>query len=284
MNKISGIIVLYNPDQEVIGNIESYINDLDILFAVDNSEEKHVDIIKIFLKNPKIYYIDNHGNKGIAHALNVGSKKATELGYQWLLTMDQDSKAIPDMLSQMTHYILTNPTSSVSIVTPFHANKYHRKSALPNMYSTVLTTMTSGNLLNLDVYQKGKGFATDFFIDYVDNEYCLRSDLLGYKIVQINHAVLEHNLGNLKRHRILWKQFYSTNHSPIRRYYITRNRLKIIELYQNDFPEYCNFEKSRFLVDFIIVLLYEKQKFAKFKMMVRGYMDYKRNIFGKYHD
>jgi len=280
MYKIAGVVVLYNPEQAVITNIESYINDIDILYVVDNSDQKQSNIIDALLKNSKIEYINSNGNQGIAHALNIGANKAIEMDYEWLLTMDQDSSAHSYMLSEMLKYI----DNDISIITPFHANAYHQYSSSSETSSFILTTMTSGNLLNLSVYANLKGFKEEFFIDYVDNEYCLQSHLNNYKIIQVNHAILNHNLGDLKKHQFLWKYFFSTNHSPIRRYYITRNRFKIIELYQNHFSEYCDFEKSRFLVDFIIVLLYEKQKIAKFKMMLRGYLDYKRGIFGKCHD
>lgn len=280
MNRIAGVIVLYNPNETVIDNIKSYINDLDILFAVDNSDHKDMLVIDTLQKCSKIHYICNNGNQGIAHALNIGANKAIEMGYQWLLTMDQDSSAAENMITKMFKYI----HNDISIITPFHANVYHKHSTSLEKFSYILTTMTSGNLLNLAVYSNSKGFKEEFFIDYVDSEYCLQSHLNNCKIIQVNHAILHHNLGDLKKHQFLWKQFFSTNHNPIRRYYITRNRFKIIELYQNHFPEYCNFEKSRFLVDFIIVLLYEKQKIAKFKMMLRGYLDYKRGIFGKYND
>ncbi|MDD2780908.1 glycosyltransferase family 2 protein [Sulfuricurvum sp.] len=280
----AAVVVLYNPDNIVIDNINTYINDVEIVFVVDNSDQKKISIIKNLLKNSKIYYIDNHGNQGIANALNIGSKNAINMGYKWLLTMDQDSKITQDMLLKMTHYIQTHTASEISIISPFHANKFQQNSSTKELYSTILTTMTSGNLLNLDVFQQIGGFTENLFIDYVDNEYCLRSNLLKFKVIRINHAILEHNLGNLKQHQIFWKKFFSTNHSPIRRYYSFRNRLKIIELYQNNFPTYCQFEKSRFFVDIIIVLLYEKERCSKFKMMLRGYLDYKRGIFGKYHD
>jgi len=44
--KIAGVIVLYNPNEEVIDNIKSYLEDIEILYAVDNSETKKDEIIK----------------------------------------------------------------------------------------------------------------------------------------------------------------------------------------------------------------------------------------------
>lgn len=281
---IAAVVVLYHPSDDVISNIYSYINDIDKLIVVDNSDQKNLTVIRPLILNSKIHYIDNYGNQGIAHALNKGAHKAIELGYKWLLTMDQDSHFSNGMVLKMVNYIQTHETENISIIAPFHANKYHLKAPSNDIVLPVLTTMTSGNLLNLKIYTKIGGFLEDLFIDYVDNEYCLRSHLMGYKIIQINHAILNHNLGNLKRHQFLWKSFLSTNHSPIRRYYAFRNRFKTIKMYEKYFNDYCRSEKTRFIIDIIIIFLYETKKWTKFKMMFKGYLDYKRGIFGKYHD
>ena len=37
--KLAGVVVLYNPDQKVIQNITSYINEVDVLYLVDNSSK-----------------------------------------------------------------------------------------------------------------------------------------------------------------------------------------------------------------------------------------------------
>ena len=60
--KIAGVIVLYNPNEEVIDNIRSYLEDIEILYAVDNSETKKDEIIKKIESFNKIVYIDNNGN------------------------------------------------------------------------------------------------------------------------------------------------------------------------------------------------------------------------------
>lgn len=283
--KIAAVVILYNPEDNVFNNIFSYINNIDILFIVDNSEEKNKNLISLLQENSKTVYIDNQGNQGIAHALNVGCNRAIDDGYDWILTMDQDSIVTPNMLDNMFKYFTyTNNMNNISIVAPFHSNPYHIENTSDDTYTEVLTTMTSGNLLNLTNYKQIGPFKEELFIDYVDNDYCLRSNRKGYKVIQVNNAILKHNLGDLKQHKVLWKRFYSTNHSPIRRYYAFRNRVNIIKTYKHDFPKYCNFEKSRFIVDFIIVVLYEKQKLQKFKMMFLGIRDALRNKYGKFND
>lgn len=40
----------------------------------------------------------------------------------------------------------------------------------------------------------------DLFIDSVNHEYCLRLQKNGYKVIQLNTAIFEHNLGNRTEH------------------------------------------------------------------------------------
>ena len=78
-----------------------------------------------FLSNTKVKYIYNNLNLGVAASLNIGAKEAIEQGYTYLLTMDQDSKATPDMINHMLkaykHF------QDIGIVTPFHVNKFETK-------------------------------------------------------------------------------------------------------------------------------------------------------------
>ncbi|PIX27897.1 MAG: glycosyltransferase family 2 protein, partial [Candidatus Huberarchaeum crystalense] len=74
--KIAGVIVLYNPNEEVIDNIKSYLEDIEILYAVDNSETKKDEIIKKIESFNKIVYIDNNGNQGMSAALNIAARLA----------------------------------------------------------------------------------------------------------------------------------------------------------------------------------------------------------------
>ena len=54
--KVAGVVVLYNPTNEDISNIDSYINDIDLLYVMDNSGNKND---KRLPKNKKIKYIFN---------------------------------------------------------------------------------------------------------------------------------------------------------------------------------------------------------------------------------
>ena len=279
--KAAGVVVLYNPDQNVIENIDSYINQIDRLFVVDNSEIQSKLISEFSDSNPKCEYIFNNGNLGIASALNIGARKAIEEGYNYLLTLDQDSIATSNMVKDLLNYYIKFKNEPVGIVTAFHNNKGTQE--LPkSKTSNVLTTMTSGNLLSLDAYRKAGPFKEDFFIDYVDKEYCLRLKSFGYNVVRLNYSILIHNLGNAFQKKILFRNFYVTNHSPIRIYYRTRNRFRVINEYKFKFPFYCIDDLKNFLVEIFKIVFYEEQVKEKLVMLRTGFRDYKKNIVGKY--
>ncbi len=119
--KIVGVVVLYNPDESIIKNINSYINDIEKLYLVDNSENKNHDLInKIMSISDKCIYVDNNGNQGIAHALNVGARLAIENGADWLLTMDQDTSFSENDLIKIQEELLAVDSTNTAIVAPSH--------------------------------------------------------------------------------------------------------------------------------------------------------------------
>lgn len=288
--KISGVVVLYNPDENVLDNIKTYIDLLDVLYVVDNSPIPN-DNSKKF-KDKKIKYISNNGNKGIAFALNVGAKEALKNGSEWLLTMDQDSSFQKESLEKMILFLkeinkniimsesLDLSYDKIGILSALQRTELNKTEKLSGI-SYPLVVMTSGNLVNLNAYKKVKGFKDWFFIDAVDFEFCLNLKKNGYEIIQMNTAELNHNLGESVEKKMLGKTMYVTNHNPIRRYYITRNRHYLYDLYKDDYLDYCALELSRTKHELIKIILFEKDKIKKLKYIYKGYRDYKKGIKGE---
>ncbi|HIT37776.1 MAG TPA: glycosyltransferase [Candidatus Onthousia faecipullorum] len=288
--KIAGVVVLYNPDENVKKNIDSYINNLDILYVVDNSPEPN-DNAKYY-KGKKIKYISNHGNKGIAYALNVGAKEAIKEKSEWLLTMDQDSSFKDDSLSKMIGFLKELKTNNImssalnlkydnlGVISALQRTRLNKDEKLKGI-DYPLVVMTSGNIINLDAYKKVGGFKDWLFIDAVDFEFCLNIKKHKYDIIQYNEAELNHNLGYINEYNFLGKTVYVTNHSAIRRYYITRNRHYLYDLYNEDFLDYCSIELGRTKKELLKIILFEDNKWNKIKAIYKGYKDYKRGIKGE---
>lgn len=287
MCKVAAIIVSYNPDGNLFDSINLLLNQVEKVIIVDNgSKEKYVKYIKS-INEDKIEIILNKENLGIATALNIGVRKALENGYEWILTMDQDSKASPDMVKKMFNvYNSINREERKDILSIFPNFVDERIQSIEensnmNSYEYVDADITSGNLLRKEVFEKVGFFDDSLFIDLVDTDFCMRLNEKGIKMIKIRDAVLYHSLGESKTIKGILGSFNTSNHSALRRYYMTRNRFYIWEKYKDLNSFTLNRDKKLFKKEFVKIILGEKDKVNKIKMVLRGYKDYKKGIKGK---
>lgn len=274
---IAGVVVLYNQDKNILKNIKTYIDNINVLYVIDNSLNK----TDIFDNNKKVIYIHNKTNIGIAGALNKGAKRAIKEGYDYLLTMDQDSSF--KNISRMIKWLNNTKINNIGLVSPWQELNIGIKKPVDKV-NYPLTVMTSGNIINLEAYKKIKGFDKKLFIDCVDFDYCVKLNLNNYKVIRLNFVILNHSLGNIKVDKVLFKNVTHSNHNYIRRYYITRNGFYIGNLYKDKFPILNKSIKKEIYRDIFKIILLEKNKFKKLKYMIKGYRDYKGNKFGKLGD
>ncbi len=276
--KIAGVVTLYNPTDKDIENINSYIDDIEKLYVIDNTEGQ--DNKKRLPKNKKIDYIFKNENVGVAKALNMGAEYALKDGYKYLLTMDQDTTFKKGVMDKLKEVIEKSDMKDVAIVTPWHNTKLMDKKPTEE-YDDPHDVMTSGNILNLEILKKLGGFKEWLFIDGIDIEYCLNLHQHGYKILRVNSVEIDHNLGDIFYKKIRRRLFLCTNHAPFRRYYIMRNYHYIFDIYKDYDPGYCYSLISQ-KHNMIGVLLFEKQKYQKIKNYILGLRDYKKGVKGKY--
>lgn len=286
--RTAGVTVLYNPDGSVIRNIASYMNAVERLYVVDNSDADNGENFA----GDKICYIPNRENLGIAAALNIGAQKALEEGFDFLLTMDQDSRFENGGAEGLIGFLTKLADDSdlqnelgctvydLGLVSPLHKTGIELGITYSGIDSPD-TVMTSGNIISLSAYEKIGGFKDWMFIDAVDFDYCLNLRRHGFKILRLTDIELKHKVGDMITGKFFGKTVYSLNHSPMRRYYIVRNRHYFYDMYKSDFPEYCTAELRRTLPEAVKIILFEKQKTKKLLAMLEGYRDYKKGIKGK---
>ena len=287
MCKVAAILGSYNPESNLFDSINLLLNQVEKVIIVDNgSKEKYVKYIKS-INEDKIEIILNKENLGVATALNIGVRKALENGYEWILTMDQDSKASPDMVKKMFNvYNSINREERKDILSIFPNFVDERIQSIEensnmNSYEYVDADITSGNLLRKEVFEKVGFFDDSLFIDLVDTDFCMRLNEKGIKMIKIRDAVLYHSLGESKTIKGILGSFNTSNHSALRRYYMTRNRFYIWEKYKGLNSFTLNRDKKLFKKEFVKIILGEKDKVNKIKMVLRGYKDYKKGIKGK---
>ena len=275
--KLAAVVVFYKPSEDNINNINAYKDIVDKVYVVDNTDD---DIIRI-KEDKKIEYIKLNENKGIAYALNCGAKKAIEDKYNWLLTMDQDSKITKDNVKDMIAYLEEHKDDKkIGLISPYQDIQMGEK--IPdNESNDMIEMMTSGNIINLDAYQKIGGFKDWLFIDCVDTDYCMNLHKNGYQVLRLNHIVMEHHLGDRTFPKLFGKVYDCSNHNAMRRYYQIRNNLYIYDMYKDLYPDYCKrlIRIQRGQVKRVII--FEKDKIHKIKNMIKGYFDHKHGIKGK---
>ncbi|MGE5805803.1 MAG: glycosyltransferase [Ignavibacteria bacterium] len=271
--RVAGVVVLYNPPEDVADIVSSYIHQVQFIYIIDNSRERlpgSAPLINNY--QDKIEYIFNGVNLGVAAAINLGARKAVNAGYSFLLTMDQDSKAPPNMVASLIE--VADSKKNIGIVSPLHSNKFGTHLKFGSEAKEVMSVMTSGNLLSLAAFNKIGGFCEDFFIDYVDIEYCIRLNYFNFKVVQLGNIILEHDEANISEKRFFFRKFYPTNNVPFRMYYKTRNLLYLRERYKNEYPRLLRKEYDVYLRNFVKIILFEKQRLLKIKMIFLGVLDY----------
>ena len=275
--KLAAVVVFYKPSEDNIHNIDAYKDIVDKIYVVDNTDD---EIIRL-KDDDKIEYIKLNENKGIAYALNEGAKKAIKDKYEWLLTMDQDSKITKTNITDMLSFIENHKDEKdIGLVSPYQ--DIGMDETLPDTeYDDMIEMMTSGNIINLDAYQKIGGWKDWMFIDCVDTDYCMNLHKHGYKVLRLNKVVMEHHLGDRTFPKLFGKVYDCSNHNAMRRYYIIRNNWYICDMYGDMYPEYCQRLKRIQRGQFKRVLVFEKDKFHKIKNMIKGYKDYKKGIKGK---
>jgi len=282
MVRIAAVVILYNPDENILENINSFANQVEKVFVVDNSDFSNEALLNKTDYFINVEYVFNNSNIGVAAALNVGAQKAIDQGFDYLLTMDQDSKAEEAMVFKLLE--LMQSSERIGIVSAEHFDKDIQYQLKPeNLFvKNVLFTITSGNLLSLNAYKIVGKFLDELFIDHVDHEYCLRLKKNNYKIIKTNRSIIYHKLGNSNRRKLFRWTFYPSHHPPLRLYYRTRNRLFVDKLYRKSFPEYVKRDKRNFIRELFEIIVFEKKILAKISMIIKGYIDYKKNRFGKY--
>lgn len=285
---VCAVVVTYNPDRDIVNGIKELIGQVDNVIIIDNGSNKDdIIFLRRLCSENKIEIIENNKNMGIAKALNIGVKEAISKNYEWILTLDQDSILTDKMVSKMLEeYEKLDNKDEVMIIAPenIEKDKYSNDMILDNNIVEMLTVITSGNLVKSEIFKKIGFFEEKLFIDLVDHEFCLRINKNGYKIVKVSNAILLHSLGDTKYNNFFGKKVSASNHSPLRRYYMSRNRLYVWEKYSKDFPGWIKNDKKLFISEIMRIILFENRKIEKIKMIILGLIDGKKRVYGNFDE
>jgi len=287
MPKFAVIVVTYFPDAEIIHNLIQISDKCKNVIVIDNTPgSAGIEIPNI--KNIKV--LKNKKNMGLAFALNMGMNSAGKEGVENIFLLDQDSRPSDHYFNEMLAF-KSQMACQYDRWAFYVPNFYDRNSKtfarFPLLTRCTLThatcknvgsvqgdraaiAITSGMLISYSRFREIGPFREDYFIDFVDNEYCLKAAQKGYRIGVNCDTILDHAIGNRSLHRFFGLTVKPNHHLPLRRYYIARNGVRTAIDFVLPYPSYVPLIFARMLHEFISILLYEDQKSKKIRAMICG--------------
>lgn len=281
---LAGCVVLYNPDKDILKNINSYIQYVDVLFVIDNSDQISENIVAdITSLSSKINYFRQKINIGIASALNLASSKAIQKNYDWMLTMDQDSYFLNcEFFESWEREICGNKIGLFSASYTEKYDQWQRK--FSENYNEIHYAITSGNIINLNAWAEVNSFEDKLFIDEVDHDFCLKLRVFNYKVLVSKKIYLQHTIGQINEYGADAEENKKiiNLHDASRYYYIARNVLYVCKKY---FFVDFKFALSRFfylLKGLAKILFLYPDKVIYLKYFASGVKDFALSKFNRY--
>jgi rhamnosyltransferase len=290
MNFMSGcasVIVTYFPDRSSLDNIELVADFCTKVVVIDNTPGN----ISVHFPTHNNVILHRFGeNRGLATALNKGIQIAAAEGVESIFLFDQDSRPpygfFHKMLTFKERIESENDYCILYVPNFFDVNSktYAKFPVLNGIFFKHLTcknftsgichhptvAITSGSLLNYSSFNKIGPFRDDYFIDFIDNEYCLRVYKRGFRIAINCGLVMDHAIGKRFRNRFLGIPINSNNHPALRRYYMARNGLRTALDYLSFCPSFLPLILARLGSEMLSVLFYETDKYRKVRAIFYG--------------
>ena len=257
---ILSIIVTYFPEKELLEkNINAIIHSVDKVLIWENTPSDFCENYRL-INHKKIEYCGD-GINSISHALNHAWRYAKTNGYDYLLTMDQDShfEDFPCYLEQT----IFNESAPKGIYSPPIEGR-----TIVRDFEEIDMPITSGMLIPITLIDKIGGWDEEFKIDSVDDEFCLHAHTLGIKTFAVKGIVMQHRLGFPVTRRFLGHTIILRNYSPYRLHDIYKNNIILVRKYSQF--TYIKKNLLNWLKQIIWMLLFEDDKAKKLMSILRG--------------
>lgn len=263
-NRVAAIIVSFNDSYAVERCAGALRDQVAAIIVVDNgSTPDHIRVLQNLGRDEKITLLPARANLGIGAAINLALDGLDDSAFDWILTMDQDSIAAPDMVAAMLQAALDFPKSAF---TPLIADIGHADlGAAP---TEVPYAITSGNLVPLAAMRRVKGLDPDLFIDGVDFDFSLRLREAGFRIARVPAATMAHSLGQVVPDQP--RRRFHTDHSPLRRYYMARNLILNLKRHARHFPGFLSKLSVVAVLSVLNTLVYGPKRRESLAMIGRG--------------
>ena len=285
---LCGVVVTFFPTENVEENLRMLVAECGCVLVVDNGSSQ--EICDRIANMPGVVLLPMKQNLGVATALNRGAAWARENGYLWMITFDQDSKPVPGLVAGLWAAHERHPQAAVigSCIEeegmkdssyrwvrrhPRWPILFQRVACSDHDLPSVTFVVSSGSLIELEVWQQLGGFDEELFIDYVDTDFCLRVLRVGRSVAVASDARLHHQLGARQPGRLFGKDLRPMHHAAFRHYYQSRNRVRIWRRHAPVVSHWALFDLSFACLTLFRIIIFESSKWTKLKAMLLGTWD-----------
>lgn len=271
----AGVVLAYRPDNSILSNIARLREQVDRVYVVNNSPDDagtSMVLTKLYQDDGTLV-LDQEKNVGVAAGFNAGMRAAIADGFDYVWIFDQDSTVAGGMLDQLKRAFSEWP-DPVAMAGPalraeetgFLYDADHRDGI-----GELETLISSGALFSRSALEKIGLHDERLFIDYVDHDISLRARRANFKVVKVFDTVLDHRFGASTPANFLGRRIYLSNYSPMRQYYMARNRVIMVRRYGLGrwFWEDAVYAAKAW----VKVLLCERDRPRKVRAGLRGIMD-----------
>jgi len=275
-DNVCAVVVAFHPDDGFAARIRAVRVLTGHCVVIDNSAEPStISRLEALQQEIGFYYIQNPSNLGLAAALNQGVEVARRHNFAWTLFFDQDSEPKEGMLDQLAlivaSYNLQRPLAVVGSNYPMAAARESR-AAGQNLWFEDRTAITSGSLVSISAFDRVGPFDEALFIDHVDHEFCLRCRARGFAVVNSTVPLIRHVIGKPESRRFFGRNVVAMHHSPLRRYYMSRNGVVLARRFVLREPVWVFKLALRGVGGIIKIALYEGSRYAKIQAIIRGFL------------
>lgn len=214
MRKFAICMVVYYPSESLFERLRESIDLGFEVYLFDNSPE--VLLPPDIVKNPRVMYVTAGKNVGLGLSISVLCATACGQGSKYALFLDQDtviSGRTLEFIERADFYELFESNRKFSAVV-FDGKSSRFKGVLEVDFA-----INSGSLFSLEVLSKIGWHNSDYFVDCVDYEFCLRSRHFGYRIGKIfNTTDFNHSTEQGDYEFVIFgKSLKLRRYSPLRR-------------------------------------------------------------------
>jgi len=285
---VAACIVSYNPGPEVRLALCSVLPQVSKVFVIDNASKPESEVTLTGLcAEFGIALIANKDNIGVAGAYNQAASMAMSQGYEWILLMDQDAVAPVGLVQQLMCGVdRWGGTRLPAVLCPLSISSIEsdpsgHQSLIPDADMAVDSCMNAGSIVRLAAWEAVGGYDEGLFVDYVDLDFCFNCRQHGWEVIQVGGTVMVHSAGSLTRHRFLWRRLTTSNHSALRRYYITRNIILFYRKYWRFDARWVLRNVCNAVIEVVKIVLFETNRREKLNAIGMGVVDGCRGITGR---